>query len=217
MKLTVEKALKIMHFNDIRQVNKKSLSSRFREMAKLNHPDLQQKSKNKNCESEMKDINEAYHILKKIIAEEEKLNNLKRLSEQTEYTVIISLDQLIKVYCGEEIRTQDSTGLNTVLINNKNLRYHKVYILCEYRIQYKNGEETHDYDFTSTSRYNIKDDYTFECKVPVDLVSGAEITVNMYGKTMNLKLKTALTRLRFKFENGIYITLDIKAFQKERG
>ena len=195
------RALDIFEIEDINSVEIQDIKNKFRQLMKKAHPDVG------GDEEQAKEINLAYEVVIELI---EKTTNLKKREniqkESKDKTVyVIPIHKLVDLYLGKEVEV--GKGGNRVVINRKNLRYHKIAVLTAVTIVYA-GEEYH---FDNLSVLNLRDEYEINCKITVDdIFKDEEIEVRTFNKKVNTRIQQPKLDIVVSFEKLVRLKIHIE-------
>lgn len=198
--MDLSKAFRILNLTDVKIDNdfEKKAKKQYRKLVSKYHPDIAGEKYNDT----MIEISEAYEIVKKFI----KTIVDKQLKNSNCSYVIISVEDLVRVYNGEKVKAVDGKEIDREYIkNNDNLS-----VCCYAEVEY-NGYRL---EFNSYNKYKLYGDIEVNCDIDVVNMDD-EITVKVYcyGKEKELKMKSKSLRYLITLEHNIKIAVIINKKQ----
>lgn len=191
--------------SEFTQLDKRQLRKKYIMLMKKYHPDRGGRDTNlvKSLEHKAKRINEAYNVLVEVN------DNIwfKKCKSSKKETVIIGLDELIKLYNGEVIDAIVVKGeeIKTVKFNRGNLNTMYTIIKIEYSYQFSDGRVRHCSNFIE---HNMKDNY--EIYLGIDNKIDSDILLSILDRTDIISKDDMLVQKNYIFDAGIKLKVIIE-------
>jgi len=204
--LDITKAIYVFEFDGLEDVTKDNITKKYRQLMKVNHPDIGGDS-NRAIE-----INEAKDVLTEVLEQIDHLNKLRELSNRQSIMSIIPLIELVNIYKGKNIEL--NVGDDTFILNRKNIRSNEIIldIFCTIQI------DGIDYKFNTLSKLNLKDEYSIICKITdKNIQDDRRVNIKAYGKDVNLNVRGLASSMILNFDGLVKLKVIVERRVVEDG
>lgn len=210
-----KEAMKILDIKSLSDITDRNIKDAWKKRIKKVHPDLAigDKDKEKELEYQAKRTNEAYEILSKM-AESLSISSPTKKEGEGYEICVIDLEGLYKVYSGHSFmsRILINNVEKEVEINKSNIRSKKRVIV---QIPYTVVSEGKEWCDIAYCTWNIKDSYSFMIQIPeTELSSVRSLSVSIMDKQISFSTNKKTSRLNFRFNYGICISIQVERVNK---
>ena len=197
--MTLEKALELFNISDITSETDDTVKKKYKKLMIKYHPD--------NCgdDSKAKDISLALEVIKEAI---KSIKSYKAINEKSEqYTILITLSRLIKLYKGETVTVGNKE--DTKVFNKRDIQKHNTLIESEVTIVHNGINKT----FSNIQHWSISDKYKINCELIVENLTDKEtilIKLEDFEKEISFTSQAVSMVIPLSFNISVEIKIDKK-------
>lgn len=198
--MDVEKAMGIFNISSFKDLKYDYVKKKYRLLMKKNHPDIG------GDENYSKSINKANEVLNELMNKiKEKEMYERGRSKGSIY--IVSLEDLESMYKGNLVEVEGDSG--QIRIGKDDIGLNKVMVSIQVDISY-NGNK---YTFKELCYKNLKDEYTIECRIPMDNDTDS-ILIEAHGKEVKTKVNDFKYNIILSYDKLIKLEVYVERIER---
>lgn len=225
--MEITEALKEFNIVDILSIDTTQLKREYRRRMKEYHPDsnISLKSvddgRQANAEDAAARLNQAYVAIMRILKREEARRKIEQAHKKVYF---ITFDELKNVYECQDVRVwatdsseqdgQRCQEVDSVVLNRYNIYKHRVYILADIQIDYKEADSEEvksviDSYMTSVDMQSGIPVHSVECDIPVESMGRVDVRIKAGGKEATYSMDYSGIKVPFVFDNGLKLIVGV--------